>query len=169
MKIRPAVISDAQTLTDLGRTTFAETFSKDNRKEDMDLYLSENFNYEKQLGEIKDPNRFIEIAWINDQPAGFLHLLKGEPDPAVLGPKPLELSRIYADARWHGKGVGTALMDRCLQIAGEEGHQTLWLGVWEKNPRAIAFYKKYGFEAVGQHNFRLGTDDQVDIIMARRL
>jgi len=165
--LKRATESDAQTLTDLGRSTFVETFSKDNRPEDMDLYLGQTFGADKQLQEIRDPNRWIEIAWSENTAAGFLHLMKSAPDPSVTGPKPIEILRLYVDSRWHGKGVGAALMDRCIHIAREEGFQTLWLGVWERNLRAQAFYAKYGFVAVGKHVFRLGTDDQLDLILAR--
>lgn len=169
IEIKRASVSDVQILTEIGRKTFVEKFSKDNRKEDMDLYVSETFNFERQLSEIKDPNRFIEIAWIENQPAGFLHLLNGQPEPSVKGAKPIEILRLYADSQWHGKGVGTALMERSIKIAREQGFETIWLGVWEKNARAQAFYKKYGFEAGGQHMFRLGTDEQIDIIMTRKI
>lgn len=164
-EIKRATESDARTLTDLGRTTFIETFAKDNSQEDMDMYVAATFGEDKQLAEIRDPNRYVEIAWIENEPAGFLHLLKGKPDPSVTGEKPLEILRLYVDSRWHGKGAGVALMNRCLEIAREEGFETLWLGVWERNFRAQAFYKKFGFEVVGRHVFTLGTDDQLDLIM----
>lgn len=167
--IRRATTSDVQILTELGRRTFVETFSKDNRKEDMELYVAETFNSEKQANEIADQNRFIEIAYIESQPAGFFHLLKGSPDPSVTGPNPIEILRLYADSTRHGKGVGAALMDRSIQVAKERGFETIWLGVWERNARAQAFYRKYGFETVGQHIFKLGADEQVDVIMSRRV
>lgn len=99
----------------------------------------------------------------------FFHLFDGKTDPCVLGDRPLELLRLYVDARWHGRGVGPALMGRCLELATSEGFQTLWLGVWEHNDRALAFYRKYGFNVVGHHEFRLGTDSQRDLIMARSI
>lgn len=169
VEFKRASISDVKTLTDLGQRTFIETFSKDNNKKDMDLYVAETFNSEKQLCEIQDSNRFIEIVWINEQPSGFLHLLNGTADSSVNGNRPIEILRLYVDSKWHGKGVGAGLMDRSLQIAKEQGFQTVWLGVWERNLRAQAFYQKYGFEVVGQHIFRLGNDEQIDLIMARKI
>ena len=83
------------------------------------------------------------------------------------GFRPVELLRFYVESKWHGLGVGQALMERCLALAREEGYQTLWLGVWEHNERALAFYKKYCFVAVGQHRFQLGHDEQVDLILVR--
>ncbi|MEK7355384.1 MAG: GNAT family N-acetyltransferase [Bdellovibrionota bacterium] len=165
-RLTPATSADAQTLAEIGRATFIETFAKDNTQEDMDAYVAATFGAEKQLEEIRDPKRRIEIAWIENQSAGFLHLLAGTPDSAVTGPKPIEILRLYVDSRWHGKGVGAALMERCLQIAREEGFETIWLGVWERNFRAQSFYKKYGFTTVGKHIFRLGSDDQTDLIMS---
>ena len=169
IEIRKAADSDAQTLTDLGRTTFVETFAKDNTPEDIQLYVAQTFAPDKQLREIHDGNRIIEIAWIENRAAGFFHLLKGNPDPSVKGPKPIEILRLYVDSRWHGKGVGAALMDKAINAARDGGFETLWLGVWEQNSRATSFYKKYGFNVVGDHIFRLGTDDQTDLIMARSL
>lgn len=169
IEIRPALKTDASILTELGRKTFEETFSKDNRKEDMDSYLSETFSVEKQLQEILDPNRKIALAWFENQAAGFYHLLKAQPDPCVHGVRPIELLRLYVDSRFQGQRVGFALMESAVQIARAEGFQTLWLGVWERNYKAQAFYKKFGFGFVGQHVFRLGEDEQIDLVMAREI
>jgi GrpB-like predicted nucleotidyltransferase (UPF0157 family)/ribosomal protein S18 acetylase RimI-like enzyme len=165
MKIRRASESDAQALANLGQSTFVETFAEYNTKEDMDLYVTKTFGAEKQMKEIRDPNRWIEIAWSGEQAVGFLHLVRSKPDSSVTGPKPIELLRLYVDSRWHGKGIGAALMERTIEIARKEGFQTLWLGVWEKNFRAQAFYAKHGFNSVGRQVFKLGTDEQNDFIM----
>jgi diamine N-acetyltransferase len=169
VEIRMATEADAQLLAELGSSTFEETFSKDNRREDMELYTTKTFSAEKQLKEIIDPNRRIAIAWIGNNAAGFVHLLKGDSDLSVKGANPIEILRLYVSVRWHGQGVGAALMDRSIQIARDEGFQTLWLGVWERNFKAQSFYRKYGFVTVGQHVFRLGTDDQIDLIMSRAI
>lgn len=135
----------------------------------MDLYVASTFGVDKQLAEIRDPARIIEMAWCGDQAVGFFHLWKCAPDPSVTGPKPIEVLRLYVDSGWHGKGVAAALMARIILIAQAEGFQTLWLGVGEQNYRAQKFYRKHGFDFVGTHIFRLGTDDQVDFIMARTI
>ena len=167
IEIRPAEISDAIPLAELGRRTFLETFSKDNRAEDMDLYLSRTFGTDKQLEEVQDPNRRIAIAWTGTTAVGFYHLFLGPPDPAVKGTKPIELLRLYVDSRWHGKGVGAALMEKSLEAGRREGFATMWLGVWERNFRAQAFYRKYSFAVVGAHVFTLGTDKHGTIIASR--
>jgi diamine N-acetyltransferase len=165
--IKPATDRDAEALAELGRRTFTETFAQDNTKEDIDLYVAETFGAEKQLREIRDPNRWIEIAWSGTQAAGYLHLIKSSPDPSVEGADPVELLRLYVASPWHGKGVGAALMERAIQISQREGFRTLWLGVWERNFRAQSFYRKYGFARSGSHVFKLGTDSQVDFILTR--
>ena len=167
--IRRAAESDADALAELGRSTFSETFAKDNRPEDMERYLSSTFGPELQRRELRDPKRRIAIAWDGSEAVGYFHLAESEPDPSVAGPKPIELVRLYVDARRLGLGVGAALMRECVALARREGFETLWLGVWEKNLRAQAFYRKNAFTRVGEHVFRLGSDDQLDYVMARAL
>lgn len=86
-----------------------------------------------------------------------------------MGPAPLELKRLYVARAWHGRGVAQALMNAVLDAARARGAKTLWLGVWERNPRAVAFYEKYGFTRVGEHSFILGSDVQTDWVLARPL
>lgn len=167
IEIRRASYSDAAALTALGKRTFIETFAQYNTSEDMEMYVAETFRPDLQLREIQDPTRRIEMAWSDGEACGFLHLKESDPQAVEWGPRPIELLRLYVDSSWHGKGVGAALMDRSIQIARDEGFQTLWLGVWERNFRAQAFYSKYGFAVLGTHEFRLGMDDQIDLIMAR--
>ena len=87
----------------------------------------------------------------------------------VGGAKPIELVRLYASREWIGRGVGAALMRACLEEARGAGYETIWLGVWERNARAQTFYEKWGFRAVGEHVFQLGSDPQRDILMERLL
>ena len=100
---------------------------------------------------------------------GCAQLKLGSRSQYVSAERQAEVGRIYADHRWHGRGVGQALLNRCVDAATDWGADVLWLGVWEKNPRAIAFYEKNGFRAVGEQPFQLGRDRQRDIVMARDL
>ncbi len=169
IEIKLATIADAEILAELGKKTFVDTFANDNRPEDMALYVSQTFGADKQLSEIVDTKRLISIAWVGNIAAGFYHLLDGTPDSSVIGNNPIEVLRLYVDSNWHGKGIGPALMNDCITLAGKKGYKTIWLGVWERNLKAQAFYKKYSFEQTGTHIFTLGTDDQVDIIMSRNI
>jgi len=159
--------ADVEILAEFGRETYHDTFAEHNTPEDMAAYLGEAFAREKQLREIQDPNRIIEIAWIDGEPAGYFQLVHGNPDLSVKGPRPIEIMRLYAGKKWHGRGVGAALMERALELGRQNGFETAWLGVWEKNFRALAFYAKQGFVRVGEHGFQLGSDLQTDFILAR--
>jgi ribosomal protein S18 acetylase RimI-like enzyme len=100
---------------------------------------------------------------------GYVHLVSGTTPAAVQGPSPLELKRLYVARGFHGQGVAQALMDAALEAARAKGAETLWLGVWERNSRALGFYYKYGFTRVGEHTFVLGDDRQTDWVLARSL
>ena len=100
---------------------------------------------------------------------GYAMLRRGSRAPGVAGSTPAEVQRIYADRTWHGQGVGKALMNACRTQAHAWGCDELWLGVWERNPRAIAFYVKTGFRVVGHQTFMLGRDVQQDLVMSTPL
>ena len=172
--IRPATIADAARLSKLAATTFRETFEGENTPEDMARYVAQAFTPDQQAAEIADPGGAVLLAE-RPHPAGdaelvgYVHLASGPAPAAVQGPAPLELKRLYVARVWHGQGVAQALMDAALDAAYASGAKTLWLGVWERNPRAVAFYRKYGFTRVGEHTFVLGGDAQTDSLFARSL
>jgi len=153
-------------LAELGARTFSETFGPDNTLEDMAAYLGATFGPEKQAVELADPRMTFFIAEIDGAPAGYAQLRSGGTD-GVTGAKPIEVVRFYAAKEWIGRGVGPALMRACLDEAHRAGFQTLWLGVWKRNARAQAFYRKWGFRVVGAHVFQLGSDPQTDLLMER--
>ena len=167
--LRRATIDDANLLTELGARTFLETFAADNTSEDMDAYLAENFNLAQQTAELADLAATFLIAEVDGVAAGYAKLHAGEPLESVEGSKPIELVRLYASREWLGRGVGGALMQACLDEARRAGHETIWLGVWERNERAQAFYRKWNFRTVGEHDFQLGSDLQRDLLMERSI
>jgi ribosomal protein S18 acetylase RimI-like enzyme len=167
--IRNASIEDAALLASLGREAFLRTFGDQNTPEDMALYLNASFGEAIQSAEIRQPGSLFLIAEIEGQPAGYARLLSGSMDTCIKGRQVIELVRLYAMERWIGKGIGSALMQACLEEGRQQGHDVIWLGVWEKNQRAIAFYQRWGFEVVGTHVFMLGEDIQTDFIMQRNL
>lgn len=156
-------------LTELAARVFHETFAAENRPEDMRAYMDEAFSATRQAEELSDPRTTVLLAFVEDEPAGYATIHAGEPPAGVEGEEPVELARLYADHRWHGRGVGAALLEACFDEARRAGHATMWLGVWERNWRAIAFYRKWGFAECGSHAFRLGSDVQTDLLMARSL
>ena len=174
VRIRPAVLADADALSHLGASTFRETFRADNTPEDMDRYVAEAFSPEQQAAEIADPSGTVLVAEHSDDSGatelvGYAHVVTGSVPAAILGPAPLELKRLYVARAWHGRSVAQALMDAAIAAARARGAQTLWLGVWERNARAARFYAKYGFTRVGEHTFMLGSDSQTDWLLSRPL
>jgi ribosomal protein S18 acetylase RimI-like enzyme len=172
--VRPATIADAPRLSQLGSTIFRETFEGENTPEDMARYLAEAFTPDRQAAEITDPAGTVLVAERGGKSGdtelvGYVHLVSGPAPATVEGSAPLELKRLYVARAWHGHGVAQALMDAALDAARARGAQTMWLGVWERNPRAVAFYSKYGFTRVGEHTFMLGADAQTDWVLARGL
>ena len=165
--IRRANREDAGLLAEFGARTFAETFATDNSPEDMAAYIAASFNLTQQMAELTDPASTFLIAEVGGVAAGYAKLHAGEPLEGIEGANPVELVRLYASREWLGRGVGQALMCACVAEARQAGHRTLWLGVWERNGRAQAFYRKWNFCAVGEHVFQLGSDPQTDILMER--
>ena len=167
LKIRRADPFDAGLLAELGARTFSETFAADNDPEDMAAYLASSFSPARQAAELADPASTFFIAEVGGAAAGYAQLCAGEPAAGVEGAKPVELVRLYVSREWLGRGVGEALMRACVDEAQRAGHETIWLGVWERNGRAQAFYRKWNFRAFGEHVFQLGADPQRDILMQR--
>ena len=167
--IRRATESDASLLADLGARTFAESFGSQNTPEDMAAYLASSFNVEKLTAELSDPLSIFLIADVAGEAAGYAKIHPGKLIPAGEGQKSIELVRLYVLRKWLGHGVGQALMQRCIDEARKLEFQTMWLGVWERNSRAQAFYRKWNFVEVGEQMFQLGSDPQRDILMQRTI
>ena len=165
--VRLATSDDANLLTELGARTFQETFAADNTPEDMAAYLTSAFNFDRQTAELADHDSTFLIAEVSNTAAGYAKLHPGQPAEGITGEKPIELVRLYVEKKWLGRGVGEVLMRTLLEEAARSGFKTIWLGVWERNQRAQAFYRKWDFREVGNHVFQLGEDAQTDILMER--
>ena len=169
LTIRRAGDADASRVAEFARRTFVETFGPDNTEADMAVHVARSFGTAIQLGEIRDPDTVTLLAELDTTIAGFAQVRRGPFPPCVEGPSPVQLHRFYVDRPFHGRGIAQSLM-RAVDDAGRElGGRTLWLGVWERNPRAIAFYTKCGFVDVGTHLCIVGSDAQTDRVMAHPL
>ena len=167
--IRRASTADAAALATIAARTFRDTFGADNRPEDLALYLATAYGAEQQSRELTDPAMLTLVAERDGALVAFAQLRRGVAPGCVTGPAPIELWRFYLTAEWHGRGLAQQLMSRVIDAARDLHAATLWLGVWERNPRAIAFYRKAGYVDVGAHTFLLGTDPQTDRILTRPL
>jgi diamine N-acetyltransferase len=165
--IRRAESRDAASVAALGARTFADTFGADNTPEDMQAYLASTYGERQQLAEFANPDILTLLVADGEAPVAFTQVRRAPAPPCVTLDAPVELWRFYVDREWHGRGVAASLMEGALSAARELGGRSVWLSVWERNARAIAFYTKCGFSDVGSKVFIVGSDHQTDRVMAR--
>lgn len=169
VSIRYATLKDAGLIADFSRQTFYETFASHNTKENMDKFMNEQFSREVLMQEVGSPGNIFLLAHEQEEPVGYVRMRESINPPELCNSNVIEIARIYATSNSIGKGVGKALMQRCIDIALEMNKDVIWLGVWEHNQRAIDFYIKCGFEKFDTHTFLLGDDAQTDWIMKKNL
>jgi ribosomal protein S18 acetylase RimI-like enzyme/quercetin dioxygenase-like cupin family protein len=167
--VRVAQSHDAPAIAALAERIFVRTFGPDNTPENMSAYVASAFGEDIQRREIETPDNRYLLVDIDGALGAFALLRRGATDPAVDGAAPVQVERLYVDHDYHGRGIAHQLMDACIEHARAMGGETLWLGVWERNPRAIRFYEKCGFTDVGSQTFVLGDDPQTDRVMKRAL
>jgi GNAT superfamily N-acetyltransferase len=177
--VRRGTPADAAALAEFAARTFAETFGPDNTAEDLAAYLAAAYGPETQARELADPDcitLIIDTSDTADTPVGapdvigaFAQVRRHQPPSCVTGADPVELRRFYVDRSWHGHGLAQRLMAGVHDAAHELGGRTIWLGVWERNARAIAFYEKEGFTDTGATRFCVGSDRQTDRVMVREV
>jgi len=167
--LRLAFPADAPALAVLAERTFRDTFGARNSPGNMDLHCAKSFGPEIQQREIADRGLVTTIAETDGVMTGYTQLRLLKTHPNVVAKQPAELNRIYVLAEWQGRGVAGHLMQRAIETATRARADCLWLGVWEHNPKAMAFYRKFGLEVVGTQAFMLGEERQRDIVMAVKL
>ena len=164
-EIKKVTINDIIQLQKIGKNTFFETFSAANTEENMKRYLDEEFSVKKLTDELNDQFAEFYFATLDNKIIGYLKLNFGQSQTELKDDKAIEIERIYVLKEFHGKKVGQLLYDKAIQISRQKNADYVWLGVWEENPRAINFYKKNGFVEFDKHLFKLGDDEQTDIMM----
>lgn len=169
LSLRYATKADAELIAGISQQTFYDTFAADNTEEDMHKFLNEQFTKGRLMMEVGAPENEFILAYVDDAVAGYLKLRDAKVPDALKQIPSLELARLYVLKEFLGKRVGAELMKKSINVAEEKGKQVLWLGVWEKNQRAIDFYKRWGFEKFGEWDFLLGNDLQRDWLMKKEL
>lgn len=169
MNIRKVTLNDIEQLQQIGRQTFSETFSSSNTEENMATYLAEGFSNEKLTEELSNESSEFYFALSENEVVGYLKINFGQSQTELQDDTALEIERIYVLKDFHGKKVGQVLYEQAIEIAKQKNADYVWLGVWEENPRAISFYKKNGFVEFDKHIFKLGDDEQTDIMMKLKL
>ena len=165
MNIEKATIEDIDLLLELGKTTFAQTFAADNTPENMAAYMNRAFTHEKLKSELENPNSEFYLMRVDEEAIGYLKVntanAQTEPQPYDT----LEIERVYVLKDFYGQGIGLKLLEKAIAISREKHLKSIWLGVWERNHRALRFYEKNGFQVFDKHVFKMGTDDQTDLMM----
>jgi ribosomal protein S18 acetylase RimI-like enzyme len=167
IRIRRAEEDDALELSVLAEATFRAAFAESNTAANMRLHCAANYGQALQLAEIRESSRETWVAVLDRRLVAYVQLRFDAVSPVISGKRPVEIQRFYVDASHHGTGLAHQLMEHVLARADAAGSVVLWLGVWERNARAFAFYRKWGFEVVGEHTFKVGDDPQRDLLMRR--
>ncbi len=165
--IRQCALDDIHVLRDISYRTFSETFSDMNTFDDMKAYLDKAFELDKLRAELLNENSSFYFLYSDGAPAGYLKLNEVPAQTDIQDKQSLEIERIYVSKEFQGKGLGSCLMDKAISIAVLRRKKYVWLGVWEKNEKALRFYKKNGFYRIGAHSFFIGNDKQTDYIMRK--
>ena len=169
MSIKKCTLEDVHELQKISSLTFTETFEEQNTPEHMHAYLEKAFNLPQLGKELANPSSRFFFVLVDGQVAGYLKLNTDDAQTEDMGAEALEVERIYISNNFQKLGLGKQLMEKALQMAVELGKKKIWLGVWEHNANAIAFYQRKGFVKTGEHSFFMGDDEQIDWIMVKEL
>ncbi|MBY0156884.1 GNAT family N-acetyltransferase [Cytobacillus oceanisediminis] len=169
INIKKCTLEDLSRLQEISYETFNETFKEQNSPENMEAYLEKAFNRKQLETELSQRSSQFYFVEIDGETAGYLKVNTDEAQTEEMGDEALEIERIYIRSPFQKQGLGKYLFNKALEVAMEQNKKKIWLGVWEKNEKAIAFYKKMGFVQTGAHSFYMGDEEQTDFIMAKIL
>ncbi|QIZ08266.1 GNAT family N-acetyltransferase [Priestia megaterium] len=167
INIKQCNLEDLRTLQEISYETFNETFKDQNSPENMNAYLERAFNLEQLEKELSNISSQFFFVYFNNEVAGYLKVNINDAQSEEMDDESLEIERIYIKSKFQKHGLGKYLLNKAMEIAMERNKKKIWLGVWEKNENAIAFYKKMGFVQTGPHSFYMGDEEQIDFIMTK--
>ncbi len=169
IEIRPIKSGEISLLRQMAIETQLDTFGKLNTPENMEAFIQKTFNLDQLKKEFQEAGSIYYIAWDGEEPAGFLRLRTNPETDEHLGNNTIELQRIYVLKKFLGRKIGFQLMQTALAYARKNKFEWIWLGVWERNPKAYAFYKRLGFERFSEHIFWMGPEPQTDWLLKLKL
>ena len=169
INIKKCTLEDSRKLQEISYETFNETFKDQNSPENMKAYLERAFNLKQLEKELSNISSQFFFVYFNNEVAGYLKVNTNDAQSEEMGDESLEIERIYIRNKFQKHGLGKYLLNKAMEIAMERNKKKIWLGVWEKNENAIAFYKKMGFVQTGAHSFYMGDEEQIDFIMTKTL
>jgi ribosomal protein S18 acetylase RimI-like enzyme len=169
LRIKVACTNDTEALSRLGKTTFTETYGSHNDQQNFQKYLEESFSQESTQKQLEDTGNFFLLAQLEQKTIGYAKLKENNKPFHDKTINAVELERIYVLKDYQGEGVGQNLLDKCLAFAQLRKYPVMWLGVWEKNLKAVKFYQRQGFVVFGSNKFKLGEEEQNDLLMKKDL
>jgi len=169
INLKKCSLEDLHTLQEISSETFSETFQHQNTSENMSAYLERAFNLQQLEKELSTNSSDFFFAYVNNEVAGYLKVNTDAAQSEKMGGESLEIERIYIKNKFQKLGLGKYLLNKAVEIAQERDKKNIWLGVWEKNENAIAFYEKMGFVQTGAHSFCMGDEEQIDFIMTKTI
>ncbi|MDK8643069.1 GNAT family N-acetyltransferase [Niallia taxi] len=167
--IKKCMIEDVNMLQEISYETFNETFKDQNSPENMATYLEKAFTIEQLKTELKNPSSQFFFVFVHNEIAGYLKVNTDNAQSEAIGADSLEVERIYVKSKYQKLGLGQQLFNKAIDVSHELNKKKIWLGVWEKNENAIAFYKRNGFVQTGAHSFYMGEEEQIDFIMTKTI
>ncbi|WP_318617730.1 GNAT family N-acetyltransferase [Sporosarcina sp. YIM B06819] len=167
IKIKKCNREDLEILQEISIETFNDTFKDHNSPENMKVYLERAFNTKQLEKELSTISSEFFIVYFNEAVAGYLKVNTNEAQSEEMGDESLEIERIYIKNKFQKHGLGKYLLNKAIEIAMERNKKRIWLGVWERNENAFAFYKKMGFVHTDSHSFYMGDEEQIDLIMTK--
>lgn len=167
--IRECTMDDLIILREISYKTYNDTFKDANTPSDMEDYLEKAFNVSKIRDELLNTSSQLYLLYADEELAGYLKLNESTSQTDICDQQSIEVERIYVSKEFHGKALGSSLLNKAIEVAMERKKMYIWLGVWEKNDKALQFYKRNGFYLIGQHSFFMGKDEQTDFIMRKNL
>jgi ribosomal protein S18 acetylase RimI-like enzyme len=162
-------INEIVQLQEISKSTFKETFQAHNNEADLQKYLDNDLSVKRLTEELNTMDSEFYFAKLNDIIIGYIKVNFGVSKNESIAESSFEIERIYLLNEFQSKGFGQKLFDWAKEIAIVKNARVLWLGVWEHNTKAIEFYKKNGLKEFGKHIFRLGDDDQIDLLMRKNI
>ncbi|MFC7686400.1 GNAT family N-acetyltransferase [Ureibacillus sp. GCM10028918] len=169
IKIKKCTLEDLQTLQKISTETFNDTFKDQNSPENMQAYLERAFNLKQLEEELSNQFSQFLFVYFNNEVAGYLKVNTSDAQTEKMGDQSLEIERIYIKSEFQKHGLGKYLLNQAIEVATTLHKEKIWLGVWEKNENAIAFYRRMGFEQTGVHSFYMGDEEQIDYLMTKTL
>lgn len=169
INIQKCTLSDLHMLQEISIDTFTETFSSQNSPANMNAYLESTFTLTRLEKELSDPSSEFLMVYCHHEVAGYLKVNVNDAQSERMGDDALEIERIYLKSKYQNSGLGKYLLTKAAETAIGLDKKKIWLGVWEKNEKAIAFYQKMGFVQTGTHSFYMGEEEQIDLIMSKTL